>query len=99
MTLDTAVSASDNSFAITRLMTSLNDKIPTSLPPSTISAAFRLSAIFLAASKTVSHGLTTVDGLPAKTLRNEGEAFSPSACAISGPSRACNAATFAPAPP
>ena len=99
ITLDTAVSASDSSFAITRLITSLKDKIPMSLPPSTISAAFRLSAIFSAASKTEFLGLTTVDGLPAKTLRNEGEVFSPSACAISGPSRACNAATFVPALP
>ena len=45
MTSDTGVSLSDSSLAITRLITSLNDKMPTSFPPSTISAAFLFSAM------------------------------------------------------
>ena len=64
---------------------SLKPKIPTSLPLSTISAAFLASDITTAVSRRLVPGDTIVDGLPASNVRSVGDALLPKACAIKGP--------------
>ena len=56
MTADISVSSMGNSLATTRVIISLNPKIPTKFPSSTTNAAFLLSAILVPASKTLVPG-------------------------------------------
>mmetsp|Transcript_3739 Transcript_3739/g.8331 ORF Transcript_3739/g.8331 Transcript_3739/m.8331 type:complete len:283 (-) Transcript_3739:94-942(-) len=92
MTVDTAVKSKGSSFAMARVIISLNPKIPTSWPLSTTNAALRASAIILPVSWIVVDGETMVDGLPAKMARSVGEDWPLKALDSKGPSNCCKAA-------
>mmetsp|Transcript_53928 Transcript_53928/g.60294 ORF Transcript_53928/g.60294 Transcript_53928/m.60294 type:complete len:259 (+) Transcript_53928:544-1320(+) len=97
ITVDTAVDVGSSSAATTRVIMSLNPKIPTSFPSSTTSAAFLLSVIALATSRTLVSGETIAQGVSRVILRNEGIVESPpNALLRSGYSRASREAVSAP---
>mmetsp|Transcript_173 Transcript_173/g.464 ORF Transcript_173/g.464 Transcript_173/m.464 type:complete len:236 (+) Transcript_173:1897-2604(+) len=94
----TSVRSISSSLATTRVIMSLNPKMPISSSLSTIRAAFRCSAMRYPASRTVVVGSTSVVALPASMLRSVGMDEVPNALAIRLPRRALRAA-FCSSPP